>query len=345
MLGARGVLFHRFAAQAIRHMQALGERQLPIEVAMELLTEVISQQDVPDDQFVLLPMRELRWLRVLVTRWAYRHEITIERVVDVERRLEAAIECRGPRGRTYLRTIVGTPDVLLAGPGPDEATVLDWKTGWAPPPRRVVREGQQAPDRLSDMGYVQQIVYGYLALRSFPLLNRITEREFYVMADEDPVREASVERWELERIEDVLAARVAGIDAALRAGKRSKRWIPVAGAHCATCPRPRDCPIREEVGIPTNREEAEELAGEWFRAGVIRDECRPLLYGAVECWGPLEIPHSRGRRVVGWQPNRSGGRSFRMYEPSDADESPFDQDLEDVLRRSLAARGIESADA
>src|SRR5437764_1408714 len=82
-----------------------GERRLPIEVAMEILTDVISQVDVPDEDFVLLPMRELRWLRVLATRWAYRHEFSVERIVDVERRLEADLDVRAPMGRTYRRTI------------------------------------------------------------------------------------------------------------------------------------------------------------------------------------------------------------------------------------------------
>jgi hypothetical protein len=336
-LAARGTLFHRFAKAAILHMRAHGERSIPVEIAMELLTEIIAQRDVPDDEVVHLPLRELRWLRVLVTKWAHRHSFTIERVVDVERRLYAKLPVIGPGGRTYERTITGQPDVLLAGPEPNGATVLDWKTGWAPPARRVEPEPGEPPpeDRLSDMGYVQQIVYGWLTLKNYPAVESVTEREYYVMHDDDPVREATVWRYELERIEDVLAAVVAQIDAAVEAGPKSRRWFPIAGSHCAFCPRPHDCPIREEVRIPRNEREAQRLAHEWIVAQRVREERMPILKGWVDHHGPIEVRHSKGRRAVGWVKNKTGdGRRFVMHEPEDAPPSPFDPLLEEAAAKA-----------
>lgn len=339
ILAARGTLFHRFAAAAIEHMRAHKERSIGVDMAMELLTEVVAQREyfweeprrpIPDEDVVHLTMRELQWLRVLVAKWSYQHEFSIERVVDVERRLSAEIEVVGPGGERYPRTVTGTPDVLIAGPEDDGATVVDWKSGWAPPARRFDPSEGEAPreDRLSDMGYVQQVVYGWLVMRNYPAIQRVTEREYYVMHGE--VREATVERWEMERIQDVLAAVVAQIDAAV---ERPERFFPVAGTHCAMCPRPRDCPIRDELGIPASFEEAQRLAHEWIVAGVVRSERLPYLKGWVDQWGPIEIAHSKGRRMVGWVRNKTGsGRSFRMYEPEEAADSPLDPLLEEAAR-------------
>jgi PD-(D/E)XK nuclease superfamily len=344
LLAARGVLFHRFAAAALIYMRRNREWEIPAAKALEILARVVAQREAPDDMapsgwvpcpdedVMLLSMRELRWLQVLVVKWSY-HKLSIERLVAVERRLSAEIEVVGPGGAKYLRTVTGQPDVLLAGPEAQEATLIDWKTGFAPPAqKREPREGE-APreDRLSDMGYVQQVVYGWLVLKNYPAIEAVTEREYYVMHGE--AREATVERWEMERIEDVLAGVVAQMDAAIEAGARSARWFPVGGTHCGMCPRPRDCPIKDELGIPASYEEAQRLAQEWHVAGVVRAERLPYLKGYVDEHGPIEVPHSKGRRAVGWTRNKTGeGRSFRLYEPEEAPESPLDPLLEEAAR-------------
>lgn len=315
-LAARGVLFHEFAARALNHMRAYGETSISIDMAMELLTEVIAQRDVPEEDVVHLPMRDLRWLRVLVTKWAYQHEFDIQRVVAVERRLSADITVVGPGGTRYERTITGKPDVLLAGPGDDEATVLDWKSGFAPPAvKREAREGEPPiEDKLSDMGYVQQIVYGWLVLKRFPAIQRVTEREYYVMHGE--VREATVTREEIERIEDVLAAVVSQLDAAVdsydellvrqEAARKARKPVPqgrffaVPGAHCSFCPRPFDCPVSDEVHVPRNEREAQRVAQEWLVGAEIRSNRLPLLKGWFDAHGPIPIEHAKGRREVGW---------------------------------------------
>jgi hypothetical protein len=348
-LGARGVLFHRFAAAAIEHMREHQERSIDVAMAMELLAEVIAQRDVADEDVVHLPLADMRWLRVLVTRWSYQHEFTIERVVAVERRLYGEIEVRGPDGTTYTRAVTGMPDVLLAGPGPEEATIIDWKTGFAPPARKrePTEEDPEPSDKLSDMGYVQQVVYGWLVMKNYPSIQRVTEREWYVMAKEDPVREASVERWEMERIEDVLAGVISQMDGAiaslpdlLRAQAKARRakkpvptgrFFPIPGSHCGVCVGRRHCPVRKNFGIPDTLVEAQRLAREWHVAGEIRTERIPYLKGWVADNGPIPVPHAKGRRVVGF---RNGSRSLSLFEPESAPDSPFDPLLEEAARKA-----------
>lgn len=342
-LGARGTLAHRTFAAALNHMREHGERKIPVDMMMELLARVIAQRDhctapgewasLPPEDVVHLRMSELRWLRVLATRWAYQHEFSIDRVVAVEERLTAPIDVRGPDDTVYRRFITGQPDVLLAGPRQAEATVLDYKTGWAGPAakREPTEEEPEPEDKLSEQGYVQQTVYGWLVMKTYPAIDRVTLREFYVMADEDPVREATVERWEIERIEDVLAAVISQMDAAVEGGRRSKRWIPVPGTHCGTCVGRRHCPVREEYGIPVTPEDAQLLAREWHVGGEIRKDRTPLLKGWIDAHGPVPIAHAKGRRVVGY---KNGSRSLSMFEPKGAAPSPFDPALVAVAREA-----------
>lgn len=331
--GARGVLAHRMFAAFEEHMVAHGETEIPIEVAMPIAMAILAQRDVPDEDVVLLPLREIPWLRVLITRWTSYNRFSIDRIVGIEHRLTATISCVGPGGEVYEREVTGKPDLLLAGPGADEATLVDWKTGWAPPAkRREPTVGDPSPtDKLSDMGYVQQVVYGWLVMREYPAIQRVTEREVYVMANDDPVREATVERWETERIEDALAAIVSQMDAAIEGGPDSKRWFPVPGTHCGFCTGRRLCPIRNHFGIPDSLEEAQTLAREWHVAQEIRTERTPYLKGWIDANGAVPIAHAKGRRVVGY---KNGSRSLSLFEPEDAPASPFDPLLEAAAREA-----------
>ena len=74
------------------------------------------------------------------------------------------------------------------------------------------------------------------------------------------------------------------------------------------------------------------MAREWIVAGRVRSERLPYLKGWVDANGPIEIANAKGRRQVGWVQNKTGeGRSFRLYTPPDAPESPFDERLAEVL--------------
>lgn len=332
IMAARGALFHRWVAKAINQMRAEGWNSYPVEMGLELLLTVLAQRDVPDNEVVHLPMRELKWLRVLVTRWCEGGAFNAQRVLYVEERLYMKLKCPDGRGGLYERTITGQPDVIVADP-PGGVIVVDWKAGWAPPSQEVARaDGREDDDqKLSDQGYAQQVIYGALVLANLPAVERVTLREAYLMAGE--YREATIHRWQMERVLDILGAIVSQIDAAFASGPDSDRWVPTAGTHCGICPSPRSCPLQEWEGIPTNVDEAVLLAREWIVAAQVRKDRLPFLKGWVEAHGPIPIDHGKGRREVGWVRNKTGsGRSFKLYEPDDSPESPFDARMEAVLR-------------
>jgi hypothetical protein len=334
-MAARGSIFHRWVAKALEQMKAEGWTSYPVEMGLELLLQVLAQRDVPDDEVVHLPMSELRWLRVLVTRWCEGGEFDAQRVLEIEQPLYMKVKVPDGQGGTYERTVKGTPDVIVADPGTAPGLIIpDWKTGWASPSKQqgeLDRQGEERTDKLSDQGYAQQIIYGALGLVNYPAVERVTLREAYLMWGE--YREATVHRWELERVMDILGAIIAQIDAAFAAGPDSARWVPTAGTHCGICPSPRRCPLKDWEGIPANVAEAQLLAREWIVAGQVRKDRLPLVKGWVEAHGPIEIDHGKGRREVGWLANSTGnGRRFALYEPEDAPASPFDERMEAVLR-------------
>jgi hypothetical protein len=332
VMAARGTLFHRWVARAIEQMRAEGWTSYPVEMGLELLLQVLAQRDVPDDEVMHLPMRELRWLRVLVTRWCEGGEFNAQRVIAVEERWYMKVPVPDGHGGMYERTVTGQPDVVIADP-PDGIIIVDWKAGWAPPSRlnEEVRADPEKDERLSDQGYAQQVIYGALGLVNLPAVQRVTLREAYIMHGE--FREATILRYQLERVMDILGASISQIDGAFEAGPDSARWLPTAGTHCGICPSPRRCPLYEWEGIPTTDDEAKLLAREWLVAAQVRKDRIPLLKGWVDAHGPIEIDHGKGRREVGWRKNATGeGRSFKLYEPDDAPASPFDERLEAVLR-------------
>ena len=340
VLAARGTLFHRWVAAALRQMRASGEQFYPVEMGMELLLRIVAQQDVPDDEVVHVPMRELSWLRVLVTKWCEGGPFNAQRVLAVEEELSATVRVPDGNGGTYDRVLQGHTYVLVADPDPytPGIVVVDWKTGWANPAKQSEPDpGQRREDRISDQGYVQQVVYGILVLLNFPSVQRVTLREAYIMYGE--YREATVYRNDLERLLDVVTAVIAQADRAFADGPESRRWLPTAGTHCAMCPAARKCPIKEWVGIPADADEALQMAREWIVAGQVRKERLPYLHGWVDAHGPIEIDEGKGRRVVGWVENSTGnGRSFRIYEPEAAPDSPFDERMAQALAERLLAR-------
>jgi hypothetical protein len=333
-LAARGTLFHRWVAKALTLMRDRGETTMPVDLGLSMLLDVCAQKDIPDDEVVHLPMREMAWLRIAVTRWCEMGEFNAQRIVALEEPLEGTILVPDGQGGFYERQLIGHPDVLVADP-PGGIICVDWKSGWAPPSKeREHQPGEVREDKISDQGFVQQVVYGLLILQNFPVVQRVTLREFYLLFGE--YREATIDRANLERTMDVVAATVAQIDDALAGGIASDRWIPRAGTHCGICPAVRKCPISDWEGIPETYEEARLLANEWIVSAEVRKDRLPLLKGWVDANGPLELDHAKGRRVVGWPDwdgeSRTRG-TFKVYEPLDAPESPFDRRLMEIHNR------------
>lgn len=332
-----GSLFHRWVARAIEEMRENGQTRMPVDHGLSLLLEVLAQRDVPDDEVIHIPFKEVKWLRICCVKWCEGAEFNAARVMAIEERWNGVVYVPDGNGGMYERIITGKPDVVVADP-PDGIIIVDWKAGWAPPAKLGYEEsaahGQVGVDRdekLTDQGYAQQVIYGLLGMQNLPAVNRVTLREAYIRYGE--YREATIDRYNMERVTDVLGALIAQMDAAFAAGPESPRWIPTAGPHCATCAAPRKCPLKEWEGIPTNLEEAVLLAREWIVAGQVRKERLPLIKGWVDEHGPIAIDAAKGRREVGWKEHSTGtGRAFKMYEPVDAPDSPFDERLREVMR-------------
>ena len=329
---ARGTLFHRFHHQAINLMREKGERRLPVEIGMEMLVDVLAQVDVSPDEIVPLTMAEMRWLRVLVAKWCMTMELSIDRLVDVERRLFADLVL--PSGE--IVQITGQLDTLFSGPGEFVAGSLDAKSGMGRPKKPRGENGEEAKGGLTELGWVQAHIYAHLVFQNYPSIQRFWFREWHVLWAES--RELTVERYESERLQDVLVAQVSLLHTAIQEGAESPRWVASPGPHCALCSGVRLCPIREQVGIPADEEEARLLAGEWFLAGEARKERLPLLKGWVEEHGPVEVRFSRGRRYVGWDSSEVGRRSFGLIESPDPEPN---EELDAFLLDALRDRGVE----
>lgn len=330
-LAARGTLFHRFAHRAINEMREHGESTYPVEQAMELLSEIILQRDVPPEEIVPISMRELRWLRVLVVKWCEKTELSIDRIVAVEKRL--TMDLTLPTGEVLK--VTGQLDVLQAGPAENQATVIDHKTGYARPSRsrsqgdEVDQDGENG---LTALGWVQALVYATLVFDAFPSIDLCTFREYHVLWGES--REVTIQRWEAERMRDVLAAQVSLLHEAVLAGPDSPRWVASPGPHCSLCNGRRHCPIRTQVGIPADEAEARQMAGEWVLAAEIRKERAVMLKGYVDAHGPIEVAHAHGRRFVGWDYSPDGSRSFTVFEAKPVAGASVPESLEAAAREA-----------
>jgi hypothetical protein len=304
---------------------------------MELLLEVLCQYDVSAEEFVPIPMREMKWARVAVANFCEmtRTNLPIDPrrvIVDEEGRpgeLRLYADLPLPNGEVV--TITGQIDLLEADP-PDGFIIIDYKGGFRKPPKDPDPDPDGERSGLTELGWVQQKVYDYLVYQNFPTAQHITFREVHLLWRE--ARSARTERWQTERVLDPLTAQVAALHKAVTEGPNSKRWVPSAGPHCALCANPRACPIRDVEGIPATAAEAQRLAQEVLVAKAVVNERRPLLYGWVDAYGPIEIPHSDGRRVMGWDMTPDGKRNFRVFEPSDVPESEFDEKLIEEARKA-----------
>ncbi len=326
---ARGIVFHRFAAEVLRTLKREGERQMPTEEGMVILREALAQRDVPPEDVVRVPSREQRDLRIdalkFLTDWEWDPRI----VMDVERRLFATVRYEAEDGREIERTLTGQLDVLLADP-PDGAIVCDWKTGWYVPPETPEDRPDADADHLSYRGWFQQRFYGWLVLRNFPAVQTVTFREVYPRRGE--VRNATLRRTDLEHVEHELADLAFQLDRALAGGtdpKTNPLWRPSPGRHCSWCSKPAACPIEREArgrGAVTDEEAAKRYAAEFVVADRVRKHRAEALKAWVDVFGPVEVKSSKGRYVMGWK-ETDRGRRFGVYVPEESDRGPEPADL------------------
>lgn len=328
-IAARGTLIHRFVHKAIKKMHASGERGYPVEMGMDLLTEILCQHDVPSEEVVPITMEEMKWARVIAVKWCETVNIDARRMLAAEERFFADLTL--PTGETVK--ITGQLDLLLADP-PDGLWVVDYKSGWKRPVEpRNQEKAEREGSGLTSLGWAQWLIYSYLMFENFPSIHRVIFGEHHLLRGEK--RYARMERWEMERLRDVLAAQVALLHQAVQEGPDSARWIATAGPHCALCSNPRACPILDDdqldIETPQGRQR---IAQEWVVSTETRKRRRDILDGLVDVYGPIEVLHSDGRRVVGWDIDPNGKRNFGMFEPKEIPESPYDEVLAEAVREA-----------
>ena len=184
-------MIHRVLHKAVRIMWESGERRFPVEQGMELLAEVLCQQDVPSEEVVPITMKEMRWARVAVAKWCEMTQLDSRKVIATEERLFADLKL--PTGKTA--TITGQMDLLLADP-PDGIVVVDYKSGFKRPKQpRDLEKSEEEGSGLTELGWVQNLVYSHLILENFPSVDRVIFREIHVLWARNVKPRLYVGRW------------------------------------------------------------------------------------------------------------------------------------------------------
>lgn len=287
---ASGQIFHRFAAKALLEMVDRNETKLPTDVALAILRETLRQHDVPDEDVVSIPMSKVKDLRWMVVKWSHDNTFTIKNLVAVEKRLEAPVYYDNPAGGFVERRLTGQLDALFVE-GADHAILLDWKSGWGLPPEKGISEG----------GYFQQRFYAFLLMKTYPSIQRVTLREFYVRFSD--TREATMARDKLPEVEEELAALAERFDRTYEIG--GALWKPSPGKHCSYCPLPHKCPIFPDVrrsGAIQDWDDAKRVAAEL----IVAKSAVKARDGAAKAWarahGPIPIKAAKDpNRVLGFK--------------------------------------------
>jgi hypothetical protein len=302
-----GSAFHAIAAEILLTLRRQGEQHIPTEEGVNIMREQLATGPW------VLGMEDLAWLRQFVLAFCER-TWTPERFVAVEKRLLCEVLC--PDGE--IRTISGTPDLLIAEP-PDTVACLDWKTGQGVPrtPRELPAEGEpiRGTEYLSEGGYAQLAIYSLLVMRNYPSVQRVILREISVRWGGAP-REAVLSRAALEHVEREVGLIAMQLDTAMREGEGHELAKPRPGPHCVTrCPIARRCPVaREErgLGVLETLAHATAEAQAWEATGGLQKQRRKALVAFCESTGQY-VPVGNDR-FCGWFAKPSGGREFAIKE-------------------------------
>jgi hypothetical protein len=335
---ARGQMFHRVAAECLRSMHRMGETTIPVDAALAILHEKLRQEDIdrecpacgsdkirpgirhglrtceacrhrfPTD-LTNLPMAEVKDLYWIVIKFAHQNAWDITNLADVEHRLNAKVAYPNPAGGFVERIVSGQLDALFVqGERDDHAVVIDWKDTWKLP----------AKTEVSFEGYFQQRIYGWLVMRTYRAIERVTLREFYVRYGEP--REVTIWREDLDSVEQEFTALVQRFDRAVH----DNAYSPTPGNHCSWCLRPGACPILPEAraeGRIRTAAQAEQMARQLVVADALHDQARAALATYASLNGPIPIRDAKGKRALG----------FREYERT---ERPTREALEAAIRRA-----------
>lgn len=294
---------HLVAEEILRTLHRQGERQMPTEEAMAVLYEQLARPECPH-----LSTEQMNTAKILTLQFS-KYEWTAERIVAVEERLMADIKC--PDGET--RTLTGSPDAIIADP-PGGAVLVDLKFGRTVPPKPRHPDSQEEWRKdggrpyLSERGAFQLDCYSLLVMRNYPAIERTILREVHIRIDE--LREATLEREELEHVERRLGVHLQRLELVLMGELEPE---PRAGHHCHYCPRPHECDIPYQdrgEGAIQDPASAKLRAERWAAADAVRDRDGKALKGYLkEKAEGVEMNNG----YVGWKTYDSGHRSFGCW--------------------------------
>jgi PD-(D/E)XK nuclease superfamily len=301
---ALGSALHAVVAEILRTLKAKDEPQMPTQEAVEVMYEVIAA-----GTWVLSP-ESLDWLLQMVLKFC-EYEIQPSRILAIEELLTADICC--PDGE--VRTLSGTPDLLVADPGrPPGIAIEDWKSSLGVPrsPRVAPPEGEPIVGEvyLHEGGHTQLRIYGYLALKRYPRAQYVTLRQRNLRWG-GPPREASITRDDLEHIERQIGLLMMQLDEALREGEGHELAAPRPGPWCASrCAVARSCPVPREMrglGVLETPADAAAEAERWTMIRALDKQMRAALKVWVES---TDTPVPVGDELLTWHDKPNGGREF-----------------------------------
>lgn len=325
---ARGQILHRVVARCLRDMHRMKEETIPVDAALAHLHDALRQADVDrtcpacggqkirpgvkdgnrtcescgtkfPTELMNLPMAEVKDLRWVVKKWATDNSWSIDNLVSAEERLDAPVEYPDPAGGFVRRVVTGQLDaVFLEEAQDDHAIVMDWKDTW----------GMPGPTDISFGGYFQQRMYGWLLMRNYNTLQRVTLREFYVRFSEP--REVTMWREELDDVEQEFTALVERFDRSVH----ENVFGPTPGKHCSYCMRPGACPILPEArgdGRVRSQGEAEQLTRELIVAESHAGQVKKALQNWANVHGGIPIKDAKGKRVLGFRETERTERPTR----------------------------------
>lgn len=328
---ARGIIGHRALAEILRTMRGADAETIGPEDALQILYEQAAQRDVEPDERVVLPTRELDFLRMAIAKFAADNRITIRRLLSVEASYQAPVLYPRSEGGTIKRVISTTPDAVIYQ---DAITlrVIDWKFSFRPP---TLRRGEGRDDELTEEGYFQQRAHALVLFRAFPACEVIEHREFYPARTE--ARTAHLERQrDLPRIVEEFALLAETFDRAMSNGPPRRQrtggklvytldglrdWQPSPGYHCRHCLKPSSCPIDPEArrdGAIQTPAQARRYAAEREKADAVKSHHGDALKPWVEQHGPVPVRDGKGARVLGWR-ETAKSRRFETYIPNGGD--------------------------
>lgn len=314
----RGSIFHATVAECLRIMIENDRRTMAddVDLAYDILEEQLRQQKPGPDGRLPVPMDQIAELRITVKKWAIDNAFSIENIVGVEDRYNMTLQYQDPEtGEVVDRVVSGQLDVLMIDPL-DDAVVIDWKDTWALP----------GPSEISEGGFFQQRFYAMLVFAAYPAVQTVTLREFYPRYSE--ARTATIERVKLPDLIAEFSALVERFDATWQSHLEpptpeempaeletidaddtdrhpadAPAFNPSPGSHCSYCKMPERCPLLPDArgaGSVTNREQAEEAAGQILVSKAVVKKQTDALKNYVKEHGPVPIKDAKRPRVFGF---------------------------------------------